>query len=195
MANSSPQDSAAPRGADEPTAAGCDPAGSLKFGLMLHQVREALIRRIESRVCQSDLDINFSQFRVLKALFEGHASTASEIARCVGHDAGALTRLLDRLAERGLLRRQPRTTDRRQVDVVLTDEGRAAAQRIVRAAADTVTDALRPLSDDEREALMRMLERIRDGLDEPAAAGAAGDAPCPPCAPSSSPSPSGPEAE
>ncbi|MFT3802749.1 MAG: MarR family transcriptional regulator [Burkholderiaceae bacterium] len=190
MANSSPQDSAAPSGADETTTAGCDPSGSLKFGLMLHQVREALIRRLESRVCQSDLDINFSQFRVLKVLFEGHASTASEIARFVGHDAGALTRLLDRLADRGLLRRQPRTTDRRQVDVVLTDEGRVVAQRIVRAAADAVTDALRPLSDDERVALMRMLERIRDGLDESSAPGTAGGAGCPPCAPS----PSGPEA-
>ncbi len=153
---------------------GCDPVSSLRFGLMLHQVREALIRRLESRICQPDLDINFSQFRVLKALHEGRASTASEIARCVGHDAGALTRLLDRLVERGLLRRQPRTTDRRQVDVMLTDAGHAVAQRIVCAAAESISDALRPLTDDEHTALLGMLDRILVALDEPPAAGAPG---------------------
>lgn len=158
--------------ANSPSTGACDPVSSLKFGLMLHQVREALIRRLESRVCQSDLDINFSQFRVLKALYEGHAKTASEIARCVGHDAGALTRLLDRLAERGLLRREPRTTDRRQVDVVLTEQGHAVAQRIMCAAAEAISDALQPLADDERDALMAMLERVRVALDAPPAADA-----------------------
>ena len=40
------------------------------------------------------------------------------------HDSGALTRVIDQLAERGLLERVRRDKDRRKVEFELTDAGR-----------------------------------------------------------------------
>ena len=60
----------------------------------------------------------------------GKATTVAELARECELDAGAMTRLLDRLEAKGLCRRVRSVTDRRVVNIELTDEGRAAAAQV-----------------------------------------------------------------
>jgi len=52
-------------------------------------------------------------------------STPRRIADLVGTDTAGMTRLLDRLEAKGLLRRHPDGGDRRAVVVALTDDGSA----------------------------------------------------------------------
>src|SRR5439155_20019978 len=53
----------------------------------------------------------------------GGASTVAELARWLNVDAGAMTRLLDRLEKKNLCKRVRSTEDRRVVQVELTPEG------------------------------------------------------------------------
>ena len=144
-----------------------DLASPLNFGLLIHQVREGLARRIETGLEMGRLDLNFNQFRVLKALLEGYARTPGELARLMRHDAGAMTRLLDRLVERGCLVREHCAADRRQTFLVLTDEGRALGARMLEVASAAVAQTLAPLSPDERETLMNLLGRLLLSVDAP----------------------------
>ena len=66
----------------------------------------------------------------LLKLHMGQASTVAELARECQLDAGAMTRLLDRLEAKGLCGACAPTDDRRVVNLELTDEGRAAAEEI-----------------------------------------------------------------
>lgn len=136
------------------------------IGLLLHQVRLRLIRHLECDLAAGGFGINFSQYRVLRTLAQREFVSPTEISRCCGHDAGALTRMLDRLQEKGYLRRVPRTDDRRAVDVTLTEAGRAVWREIQACGSALSSDALSDLSDTEQQQLFEMLKKVRVTLDQ-----------------------------
>src|SRR5271156_797607 len=79
----------------------------------------------------ADQDLTFSQWTVLMALRESRASTATELARDICHDAGSLTRIIDELERRDLVARQRSETDRRLVALTLTPRGAGMVETLV----------------------------------------------------------------
>lgn len=135
------------------------------FGLLMHFVRQGLIRHLEQALAEHDLGLTFTQYRVLKMLSGVPHLSASELARRMEHDAGAMTRLLDKMQERGFLHRHSCPEDRRSVEISLTDAGRALS-RPLRAISDQLTEiAMSDLSDDEKVTLMSLLKRVRATLE------------------------------
>ena len=99
-------------------------------------------------------------------LAPGHVERIKELARRLEHDAGALTRLLDKMQERGFLQRQSCQEDRRSVEISLTDAGRALS-RPLRTVSEQLTEfALSDLSDTEKSTLMALLRRVRTTLEK-----------------------------
>ena len=70
------------------------------------------------------LNITVSQWSLMALLYHREADTVREIARMIDLDAGAVTRLADRLEKKGFLRRMPDAADRRSVLLSLTGSGR-----------------------------------------------------------------------
>ncbi len=103
-----------------------------------------------------------AQWLPLYKLHLGVASTVAELARECDHDAGSMTRLLDRLEAKNLCRRQRSSDDRRVVNLELTDAGRAAAQEIPAILSDVQNAYLAGFSHDEWTALKGYLSRILD---------------------------------
>ncbi|WP_392543622.1 MarR family winged helix-turn-helix transcriptional regulator [Oryzobacter telluris] len=68
------------------------------------------------------LGLGPADLRCLDVLTEG-ARSAGELATATGLRPAATTALIDRLAERGFVRRVPDAADRRRVLVEMTDEG------------------------------------------------------------------------
>mgnify|MGYP003449794947 FL=1 len=85
-------------------------------------------REVELRMARHDL--TDAQWRPLWLLKSGLATTAIELAREACVDAGAMTRMIDRLEDKGLIERARSETDRRVVHLLLTPAGEAAAARI-----------------------------------------------------------------
>ena len=100
------------------------------------------------------------QKRILILLLEDGATTQSALTQRLGIQPGSASEVLAKLEHAGLIRREPSAGDRRTTDVLLTDEGRAAAeearqQRMLRH--DQMFDCL---SEDEKDSLLAMLEKI-----------------------------------
>ena len=53
----------------------------------------------------SAMEVTSAQFIVLATLSMGEAKSASDLCKGISYDAGAMTRMIDRLEEKGLLRR------------------------------------------------------------------------------------------
>ncbi|GCD33323.1 MarR family transcriptional regulator [Streptomyces chrestomyceticus JCM 4735] len=101
--------------------------------------------------------LSTAQARALIALEEPLSMSA-----LAGHlvcDASNATRLIARMQERGLVRREAAPQDRRSKVVTATEEGRALALR-VRADMHAVRGALEALTPEERAALLPLLERL-----------------------------------
>src|SRR5262245_217454 len=68
------------------------------------------------------LGLNPTDHKCLEQLCQRGSGTAGEMAEWTGLTTGAITGVIDRLAERGFVRRQPHPTDRRKIVVVPVPE-------------------------------------------------------------------------
>jgi DNA-binding MarR family transcriptional regulator len=101
-----------------------------------------------------------AQWVPLLKLYMGSASTVAELARECQLDGGGMTRLLDRLETKGLLRRVRSSEDRRVVNLELSPEGRAAAKDIPAVLCGVQNSHMRGFSFEEWQLLKDMLRRI-----------------------------------
>jgi DNA-binding MarR family transcriptional regulator len=107
--------------------------------------------------------ISVSQAHALTELAAQPLSQA-ELARRLRLDRSVVSRLADALEARGWLRRDRHPQDQRAVQLVLTDRGRAAADRLAgarRARLATLLDGVPPA---ERDNVLRALEVLTDSL-------------------------------
>ena len=82
------------------------------------------------------------------------------MSRELGYDSGALTRLVDQLESRGLLRRERQESDRRQINLSLTPLGMSSLEELMPLVVGVVNRATEPLSTDELQNLNTMLTRL-----------------------------------
>jgi len=127
-------------------------------GYLMRLVVEMLSRTIDARMAEHGL--TDAQWRPLFFVSLQSEANASQLARTLDCDAGATTRLLDRLEDKGLLRRVRSTDDRRVQHLELTEDGRKAVAIVPYVIADVLNAHLSGLSRAEIEQLRDLLERI-----------------------------------
>lgn len=137
-------------------------------GYLLNQVVIAMRRQIEQAMAAHGLTA--AQWYPLWKLERDGACTAQELARDMDIDAGAATRLVDRLAAKGLVARLRSDSDRRVVVLHLEPAGRAVAAQVPGVLADVNNAFLRDFSRDEWQQLKMLLRRMLDSV--PARTGA-----------------------
>jgi DNA-binding MarR family transcriptional regulator len=122
----------------------------------------ALIDRYYSQILARE-DLTPQQYNVLRIL-RGAGSEGMptlEIRNRMIHEAPGITRLIDRLEESGLVRRERTRSDRRQVLCYISDRGLEVLTNLDTAmkAADLV--AVAGLTEPELRELLHLLSRIR----------------------------------
>src|ERR1700734_3246168 len=123
----------------------------------------------------ADRGFSFIQYAILTWVRDGIAVNPKDICVQYRHDSGALTRVIDQLAERGLLERVRRDRDRRKVELQLTPAGRAAIEGLVPLVVNKLNLALADFTPDEVQELLRLLIKLNGTLQtavKPLAAGA-----------------------
>ena len=119
---------------------------------------------------------SFVQYVILAWLRDGIAVNPTELCAQYRHDSGAMTRIIDQLAERGLLERIRRDRDRRKVELQLTPAGRDAVEGLIPLVVEKLNLALAEFSSEEVQELLRLLIKLntslQSGAERAAAAGA-----------------------
>ena len=93
------------------------------------------------------------QLAALAALARHDSMTPGELAEHEKVQPPSMTRVIAVLEERGLVRREPHATDRRQVVLTVTEEGRDVVQRVRRRREAWLAQRLQELTPDERQIL------------------------------------------
>ena len=109
--------------------------------------------------------ISFTQWAVLMWLSMRPHASPTELAAHLGHDLGALTRMVDELHREGLVRRDRSEQDRRAVEIAITPEGRRMAQVSKRVVLDLMNELLAPYSRPEVDVMIATLQRLLSGLE------------------------------
>ncbi len=94
----------------------------------LKLVTNSLVRRVDRHM--QPLELTGMQWEPLLMLWLGRADTVAGLARVIQMGDASMSRMLDRLEEKDLIRRERSVEDRRVVNLHLTAKGRKVANRI-----------------------------------------------------------------
>ena len=100
------------------------------------------------------------QWGILKALYDERARTPTAMCRILLADSGVMTRKLDSLEKRALIERIRSTSDRRSVELALTDSGRLLLRETLPHIVETSNRQLRGFTVDEVATIKHLLERM-----------------------------------
>jgi DNA-binding MarR family transcriptional regulator len=73
----------------------------------------------------SALEVTAAQYLIIATLAHREADSAAQLCKSFSYDAGAMTRMVDRLEAKGLVQRRRCSDDRRLINLELTEAGRA----------------------------------------------------------------------
>ena len=144
------------------------PSAPLKFsarnlkesvGSPFSRVRSTMVNMINRRTT-CELGITGTQGGILFMVWSEKCLLAAELAREFGIDASAVTRRIDLLEARGLLRRVRSVEDRRLVRLALTPEGEAMVARMPAINASVMDKLLSGFTPEEAGLLRSMLHRV-----------------------------------
>jgi len=134
----------------------------LSIGYLVKRAHSLMLDIMEPVIEQRGF--SFIQYVVMSALRDGIAVNPKVICTQYRHDSGALTRIIDQLAERGLLERVRRDRDRRKVELQLTPAGRETIESIIPSVIDKLNEVLTDLSKAEVQELLRLLVKLNSTL-------------------------------
>lgn len=101
-----------------------------KFLFQLSKVEHALKQHMTERMREAGVSVTAGQAGILFLLKNSEGMNMSELGRVLEIDNSAITRLVDRLENQGLVRRSPREGDRRQYLIEITEKGRQDIEKI-----------------------------------------------------------------
>jgi len=133
-------------------------AGEDNCGFLIKLVHQSLNRMLDQAI--SPLELTAMQWRPLALVAHRQANTPVELARIIGVDTGAMTRTLDRLEAKGLLRRTRSLQDRRVVKLEATGAGLDKAREIPALIAKVLNLHLRDFTASEVTQLRHLLSRM-----------------------------------
>ena len=122
-----------------------------RCGVLMTQIAE---RRFESQ------PISFNQWVILIRLSQVPHISPTVLSEFMGHDMGALTRLVDELEHKGLARRERSQHDRRAVEIAITPEGRRLALAGKRFVVDLLNELVEPYSRTEMDTFISLLQKL-----------------------------------
>ncbi|MGB3461927.1 MAG: MarR family transcriptional regulator [Rhodanobacter lindaniclasticus] len=129
-----------------------------ELGFLVSSVRSAIWGSIEAEL--QSLDITAAQFVVFNSIALGKGRTIGEFCRLLGYDSGAMTRLLDRIEKKGLIRRVANPEDRRSFLLELTPESRAVFPQAKKRVQAVFKRLLAGFDEKQAAALRQSLEQV-----------------------------------
>ncbi|HTW75169.1 MAG TPA: MarR family transcriptional regulator [Steroidobacteraceae bacterium] len=97
------------------------------IGPLTGRVRAALKGAIDEALAHDEhtasYEVSAAQFLILSTLHSEGGESACELCKLMDYDRGAMSRMIDRLEHKGLVRRVRRSDERRMIALRITREG------------------------------------------------------------------------
>lgn len=136
---------------------------SRSVGYLVRQTHRAFTRALQVRIAPHGVSIGMWFF--LRALWQEDGISQRELSQRVGMMEPTTASALTNMGRKGLVRRVRNKSDRRVVNVFLTERGRALRRELLPLAAEVNQAALRGVSMNEVAQLRALLTKVRTRLD------------------------------
>ena len=142
------------------------------IGALVSRVKVEMLAALDRELSQdkrlAPLEMSAAQYIIVANLAAGpgEPKSAADLCKVISYDAGAMTRMLDRLEAKGLIRRTRSSQDRRLMNLELTEEGRAAYPRMREISMAVANRFLRGFTKAEARQLEGLLNRMLDNAED-----------------------------
>lgn len=109
--------------------------------------------------------VSAPQLNCLISLYENGPLPPSQIAKYIMVKSSTVTGIVDRLEQKGLVKRFRNSPDRRIITIELTDSGKNLAKNAPSPIQQKIIDGLKKLSKDELDQIILSLTKLTDMLD------------------------------
>ena len=131
----------------------------------LESASKAYRRFAQARLHAAGIDITIDQWLVLKTIHESADITLQQVGEAVFKDFASITRIVQLLERKRLLRRKPHPTDGRRSELVLTSSGESVIRTVEPIAQANRRQALDGIDAEEVARLRAVLKRITENCD------------------------------
>jgi len=128
------------------------------IGYLLSALKVQMTTVIDAEL--APLEITWAQWATLLKLASGKARTAAELCRHSACDTGSMTRMVDRLEQKGLVRRERSSEDRRVVLLFLTERGQQLVPELKPVAVRVLNRFLKGFTREELEQFKSFARRM-----------------------------------
>ncbi len=126
---------------------------------------KAYRRFAQARLSAAGIDITIDQWLVLKTIHESADVTLQQVGAAVFKDFASVTRIVQLLERKGLLRRKPHPNDGRRSELVLTSAGESVIRTVEPIAQANRRQALDGVDAEDVARLRAVLKRITENCD------------------------------
>jgi DNA-binding MarR family transcriptional regulator len=131
---------------------------------LLSQVRMAMLSGVDQEFLRDEevapLEVTAAQFVIIANVLKGHANSACELCKYMDYDRGAMSRMIDRLETKGLLRRVPLAHTRRTIALEVTEAGKAAFPKMQACLTKVVNRLLKGVTKTQARDVERTLKQM-----------------------------------
>jgi MarR family transcriptional regulator, 2-MHQ and catechol-resistance regulon repressor len=131
---------------------------ALKLWVVLARAFDSVAKNVEADVARHEL--TGTEFGILEALYHKGPMLLGEIQRKILVTSGGITYLVDRLVDKGLVKREQCAEDRRARYAVLTPAGQALIRRIFPVHAARIEQLLSGLTTAEQREATVLLRKL-----------------------------------
>jgi len=128
------------------------------LGWLLQRMKQSIVHLADQSMCKHDLTHN--QWGTMFRLHVLGPVTTAALCRDLEVDAGAMSRMLDRLEAKGLIQRERSTGDRRVVMVSLSDSGKRLASKLPGVLSNVFNAHLAGFTHEEWRTLISLMQRV-----------------------------------
>jgi DNA-binding MarR family transcriptional regulator len=131
---------------------------------LVSQVRMAMLSGVDQEFLRdadvASLEVTAAQFVIIANVLKGHANSACELCKYMDYDRGAMSRMIDRLESKGLIRRVALAHTRRTMALEVTEAGRAAFPKMQTCLAKVVARLLKGVTKTQVREVEKTLKRM-----------------------------------
>jgi DNA-binding MarR family transcriptional regulator len=112
------------------------------------------------------LNLTVAEFKLLRSLQEDEMLSAGALAKRMGLSSSRITRIIDGLLKKGMVKKEAGGKDRRIVDIGLTQDGIAVRSQLKAMYVSVHEEIINLLPSDAGESVIHAMEKLRQATQE-----------------------------
>jgi len=130
------------------------------IGYLVRRASSIMTAHVEALFRSTELTL--LQYIILMNLRDGLAMTCTDLSKTMSYDSGTVTRVVDQLVQKGMVKRQRSDRDKRIVKLFVTPSGKSAVESVLPRVVQKYNTWLEDFTKEEADMLVQLMTKLNN---------------------------------